>query len=760
MKRKMISAVIIAVMLIVQLIPVSAAASYDTAALDNAISQLQGLKANNYPALVAILSNAMVYAKAEQTDGAPVTEAAVDRVYAGVKGAVDSTLWATVVNESGTPVTGKIESANLKLIIKKVIERRAIIDNLYNRFATTYKTILNENRPVIAAVLGLSTSASNAEIYMGMLGKAGKVVTLSNGQFARYGDAAHNVIVNIGLTDAIANVVLPNYNTTVNAEIDTYAAELNQYASDSQIPIPQAEIIKALNIFGLYQAPATPPSGGVIIIPPTVPVEEKPDTTNVITPPSAPIPDEAAALVDTLLDGAESINNEADPDKALDTATGLISEAAGQIASLESSGVSTQAVAEVLQQVANAVLSKVNTQTVEATTSDGKLSTVIDTAAAKELIAKLDTIKTTTSELNTALENASADIKIESVLNIEMKSSASDAAKASIQLDASLLAAAEDKDIDKIAINTGLATITIAPDAVKNTAAEPLSFSVEKIAAANLTETQKQAAGSSQVFEFKAFAGDNDITTFNKPVEISIPYSLKAGESADTITVFYINTKGELKNVAAIYDPVLKVAKFLTNHFSKYMVKNNIINFSDLGSAAWARSSIEFIAAKGITEGVGGNKFNPSDKLTRAQLVAMIVRAFSLEDASAENKFTDVATTNWYYSAVVSAAKAGIISGTSKDKFEPNAYVTRQDMATIIARALTAVKGKSITDASDNYIGKFTDKSEISNYAVKTVNLTVKYGIISGMTGGRFAPKGLATRAEAAAVLYRMINVK
>ena len=415
---------------------------------------------------------------------------------------------------------------------------------------------------------------------------------------------------------------------------------------------------------------------------------------------------------------------------------------------------------ESLETAAEAALSKVNTRTVTATVTAGTSAAVIDTATADDLIAGLDVIVETAAKLNTELAKASSDAKIESVLSIKVSAADTAVTVSTAQLPVSLLTAAAGKAIDRIAVDTGIATISIAPDAIATEGQDTVTLSAAKVDAASLTTEQKAAAGDNQVYEFGALAGSTKITSFSKPVEITVPYTLKDGETAGNITVFYMDSEGKLVNVIGTYNETTRSVSFTTSHFSKYIVKENKVTFSDLSKAEWARVNIESMAAKGIISGIGGGKYAPSDKLTRAQFAALIVRAYRLEDTTAANVFTDVKSTDWFYGAVVSAYKAGIVNGTTATTFKPDANVTRQEMSTMVARALVKVKGKDAAADAGKYIAKFTDKGQLAAYAVDGANLTAKYGIIGGKPGNLFDPKGDATRAEAGAVIYRMFNVK
>lgn len=69
----------------------------------------------------------------------------------------------------------------------------------------------------------------------------------------------------------------------------------------------------------------------------------------------------------------------------------------------------------------------------------------------------------------------------------------------------------------------------------------------------------------------------------------------------------------------------------------------------------------------------------------------MLIRALNLENNSAVQSFSDVSSTAWYAPYVAVAAEKGIITGRSAVKFDPNATITRAEMATMISRALKSI---------------------------------------------------------------------
>lgn len=170
--------------------------------------------------------------------------------------------------------------------------------------------------------------------------------------------------------------------------------------------------------------------------------------------------------------------------------------------------------------------------------------------------------------------------------------------------------------------------------------------------------------------------------------------------------------------------------------------------FSDL-SDHWAKDSVLALYNKGIVSGKGNGIYAPDDFVKREEFVKMVVMALNIEDNEAID-FTDVSENAWYYSYICSAVKHGLVNGNGDGSFGVGANITRQDMSVIIVRAIS---DRLIYD----YTGEFTDKDEISDYAMESVNALAGAGIINGKDNGKFEPKANATRAETAVMIERML---
>lgn len=174
--------------------------------------------------------------------------------------------------------------------------------------------------------------------------------------------------------------------------------------------------------------------------------------------------------------------------------------------------------------------------------------------------------------------------------------------------------------------------------------------------------------------------------------------------------------------------------------------------FDDINGVAWAKKEIEYLAKKGILNGKSNRQFNPNDNITREEFVTIIVRAFGFK-ANGAVEYSDVPSDAWYYESVNAAYENGIASGFD-GKFGTGEKITRQDMAVMLYR--TASKLNIELGAKSER--EISDKSNVSGYAYEAVDAMYKAEIINGMGEGRFEPQSNATRAQAAKLIYDILN--
>lgn len=168
----------------------------------------------------------------------------------------------------------------------------------------------------------------------------------------------------------------------------------------------------------------------------------------------------------------------------------------------------------------------------------------------------------------------------------------------------------------------------------------------------------------------------------------------------------------------------------------------------------WAHNAIEEMLEQGLFKGVGKDRFNPEGTMTRAMVVTILYRFFG-EPETGKCTFSDVPEGTWYTDAVAWAAEEGIVNGMGDNLFAPNKAVTREQVATILNRALsveTTESGRGL-----GTLACFTDEGQVSDYAERSLQSMVGMGIITGK-GAKLDPKGTATRAEVATILWRWME--
>lgn len=177
--------------------------------------------------------------------------------------------------------------------------------------------------------------------------------------------------------------------------------------------------------------------------------------------------------------------------------------------------------------------------------------------------------------------------------------------------------------------------------------------------------------------------------------------------------------------------------------------------FKDLIGYSWAQEAIQALASKGIVNGTSDQTFDPGKNISRADILTMLVRALGLKAAFTSN-FDDVKKDDYFYEALGISKALGITNGVGDNKYLPSEAISRQDLMVLIARALNTTQ-HVIAKGTINDLQAFTDASSIADYAVESIASLVKAGIIEG-SDNMINPNGKATRAEVAAIIFRILN--
>ena len=149
--------------------------------------------------------------------------------------------------------------------------------------------------------------------------------------------------------------------------------------------------------------------------------------------------------------------------------------------------------------------------------------------------------------------------------------------------------------------------------------------------------------------------------------------------------------------------------------------------------------------------GYGNGEVRPQNNITRAEVATIFFRLLT-DDVRAENltktnRYSDVAATSWYNTAVSTLSSMGIITGYPDGTFHPNAAITRAEFAAIAAR---------FDNDGDKTAAKFSDIA--THWAKDEISIAYNNGWITGYPDGTFGPQRDITRAETMTLVNRVLN--
>ncbi|QJC53878.1 S-layer homology domain-containing protein [Paenibacillus albicereus] len=286
--------------------------------------------------------------------------------------------------------------------------------------------------------------------------------------------------------------------------------------------------------------------------------------------------------------------------------------------------------------------------------------------------------------------------------------------------------------------------------------------------AAKAVNDAVKAVGATQLadaYDFKVVAvgGGKElpIEKFGQLVQRTIP--LTSAATSNAAGVLFNPTAKELSFVPSTFAKVddKTIATLKRDGSSIYtVIQGKTARFND-ALPFWSKNAIESLSEKLIVEGTGKNLFEPKRGITRAEFAALVTRSLGVQPVTSTTyKFNDVVSTKWYAGTVAAAAEIGLVIGDDKGNFNPNAPITRKEVAAIVVRA-TEYAGKSIklSDANANAaLAGFKDTA-ILGWAKAEVAAAVKAGIVNGQSSTTIAGNAFANRAEAATMIARYLPI-
>lgn len=215
-------------------------------------------------------------------------------------------------------------------------------------------------------------------------------------------------------------------------------------------------------------------------------------------------------------------------------------------------------------------------------------------------------------------------------------------------------------------------------------------------------------------------------------------------------------TTGKLQTVEKLLEPGLYYIKLIADkpfdkqyYRFKIHAEEIVAGFRDINNH-WAVSEIIDLTNRGIVNGIGSSRFEPARAITRAEAVAMVVKAYKpiQQNIPLSKPFKDVPAKHWAYDAVIKATQQGWIKGFHDGTFKPDQFITREEMAFIIGLADGVKPRLPLVDP-------FTDvsKTEWSAPMLNALKLNKK---IKGVENNSYRPNSKASRADFTVLLHRV----
>ncbi|NOU67525.1 hypothetical protein GC096_26140 [Paenibacillus sp. LMG 31461] len=260
---------------------------------------------------------------------------------------------------------------------------------------------------------------------------------------------------------------------------------------------------------------------------------------------------------------------------------------------------------------------------------------------------------------------------------------------------------------------------------------------------------------ASEVYEFKLeLINENNqstlITKFTKP--ITLRFKLDPSANEKLVSIYYIGDDGTLEFIGGNINNEEIVAEIY--HFSKYAAIEFNKQFVDVPNDHWASDVIKQLAAKQIVNGTSSTTFEPNREVSRADFTALLVRALKLT-SKGDIAFSDVTESDWFFNEVSIAVKAGIVEGKTDSIFDSVSSISREEMITMLMRAYQIHHNEAAALTSSNFI----DENMISSWALPHVKSAKMLNLVQGREGNLFVPHGVGYRAEAAQMIYNLMNV-
>ena len=179
--------------------------------------------------------------------------------------------------------------------------------------------------------------------------------------------------------------------------------------------------------------------------------------------------------------------------------------------------------------------------------------------------------------------------------------------------------------------------------------------------------------------------------------------------------------------------------------------------FTDASPKAWYHDGVHYCLEKRLMEGIGNNLFAPDDATDRAMIATILWRVAGSPVVNYLMTYEDVEADMWYTEAIRWATSEGVVKGYGDGTFGPTDPITREQLAAMLYRYEQSHGGGFAGDWM--FLLSFADSAEISDWAYEALCWCNMNGIVEGKGDNILDPQGHATRAEAATMIMRYLEL-
>ncbi|MBG1240014.1 S-layer homology domain-containing protein [Nostoc sp. NZL] len=215
-------------------------------------------------------------------------------------------------------------------------------------------------------------------------------------------------------------------------------------------------------------------------------------------------------------------------------------------------------------------------------------------------------------------------------------------------------------------------------------------------------------------------------------------------------------TPGSLVQVIEVSDnSSYDISQMLMNYRQVGMSRALQVGFSDVSTDYWAKDFIAELASMEILEGFPDGTFRPDAPVTRAQFAAMLRKAFTKGKIRQAIAFKDVSTQYWAYNAISEVYQMGFLNAVIGKDFNPSQSLSRLDILVALARGLNYQSSSS----TDTILSVYSDATTIRReYRSLIAALTQRGIVVNYPNVNLLNVERVATRSEVSALLYQALS--